>query len=101
MDSIISKHIERTPDIAGGKPRIAGHRITVEDVVIWHERLGWTADEIAAEYDLSLADVHVALAYYFDNREEIDKSIAQGDAFAVALRSRTRSKLIERLRSND
>lgn len=54
MDTI-SAHVEVTPGIAGGKPRIAGHRITVRNVVIWHERLGLSADDIANEYGLSLA----------------------------------------------
>jgi uncharacterized protein (DUF433 family) len=54
-------HIETTPGVAGGKPRIAGHRITVQDIVLWHERLSLDADEIATEHDLSLADVHAAL----------------------------------------
>jgi uncharacterized protein (DUF433 family) len=61
--------------VAGGKPRITGHRITVQDVVVWHERLGLSADEIASEYGLSLADVYAALAYYYDHREEIDRAI--------------------------
>ncbi len=61
----------------GGKPRVAGHRITVQDIVIWHERLGRSADEIATEYDLSLADVYAALAYYFDHREQIDRLIEE------------------------
>ncbi|MBI1901700.1 MAG: DUF433 domain-containing protein [Planctomycetia bacterium] len=91
-------HIEVTPGVAGGKPRIAGHRITVQDIAIWHERLGQSADEIAAEYDLTLADVYAALAYYFDHREEIDRSIEEGRAFAAALRQRTPSKVQERLR---
>lgn len=30
----LDEHIEVTPGIAGGKPRIAGHRITVQDVAI-------------------------------------------------------------------
>jgi uncharacterized protein (DUF433 family) len=47
----------------GGKLRIAGHRITVQNIVIWHERLGLSADEIATEYGLSLADLYAALAY--------------------------------------
>jgi uncharacterized protein (DUF433 family) len=57
-------HIDITPGIAGGKPRIAGHRITVQNIVVCHERLGRSADEIATEYDLSLADVYAALTYY-------------------------------------
>jgi uncharacterized protein (DUF433 family) len=91
-------HIEITPGIAGGKPRIAGHRITVQDIAIWHERLGKSADEIAAEYDLTLADVYAALTYYFDHQAEIDRAIAEGQAFAQALRQQTPSKVQQRLR---
>ena len=90
-------HIEATPGVAGGKPRIAGRRVTVQDIVIWHERLGLGPDEIATEHDLSLADVHAALAYYFDHREDIDRSIEQDDAFVRALRTRTPSKVKRKL----
>lgn len=48
---IPARHIEMTPGVAGGKPRIAGHRITVQNIVIWHERMGRIAHEIAAEYN--------------------------------------------------
>lgn len=58
----INNHIEITPGVADGKPRIAGRRITVQDVVIWHERLCKSADEIADEFDLSLAEVYAALS---------------------------------------
>ena len=61
-------------------PAFAGHRITVANIVIWHERLGKSADEIATEYDLTLADVYAALAFYFDNREAIEESIAKSKA---------------------
>jgi uncharacterized protein (DUF433 family) len=93
----LDQHIEITPGVMGGKPRVAGHRISVQNVAIWHERLGMTVDEIASEYDLTLADVHAALAYYFDHREEIDKSIADDEAFAEALRQRTPSKVRQKL----
>lgn len=92
MDTI-SRHVEVTPGIAGGKPRIAGHRITVQDIVVWHERLGLSADDIATEYDLSLADVYAALAYYYDHREDIDRTLRENDAFITTLRQRTPSKL--------
>jgi len=90
----LNQHIEVTPGIAGGKPRIAGHRITVQNIAIWHERMGKTSDEIAAEYDLILADVHAALAYYFDHQEEIDRSIIEDEAFVESLRARATSKLV-------
>jgi uncharacterized protein (DUF433 family) len=98
---MLDRHIEVTPGIAGGKPRIAGHRITVQDVAIWHERMGRSADEIAADYDLSLAEVYAALAWYFDHRQEIDRSIEEGQAFAEALRQRTPSKLREKLQEQE
>jgi hypothetical protein len=44
----------------------------VLDVVEWHEHPGMTPDQIVSEVpSLTLADVHAALAYYFDHMEEI------------------------------
>ena len=93
----LDQRIIRTPDVCGGKPRIAGHRITVQNIAIWHDRLGWSADEIASEYDLELADIYAALAYYFAHREEIDQSIREGKAFVEEMRRKTPSKLEENL----
>jgi uncharacterized protein (DUF433 family) len=44
----ITNHIEITPGVCGEKPRIAGHRIRVEDIVIWHEQKGMSPDEIVS-----------------------------------------------------
>ena len=93
----LDDHIEVTPGIASGKPRIAGRRITVQNIVIWHERLGRGADEIATEYDLQLSDVYAALAYYYDHREEIDASIREGETLAEAMRKEAPSKLKAKL----
>ena len=75
-----------TPGISGGKPRIAGHRITVENIVVWHEQQGRDAAQIAEEYDLTLAAVHAALAYYDDHRPEIDRAMELGRAYVEACR---------------
>jgi uncharacterized protein (DUF433 family) len=93
----LDQHIAVTPGIAGGKPHIVGYRITVQNIVIWHERMGQSADEIATDYDLTLADVYAALAYYFDHRAQIDRSIEESDAFVEALRQEGRSKLKRKL----
>jgi len=69
----------------------------VQDIVIWHEWQGRTADEIAADYDLALAEVHAALAYYFDHQADIDRDIKEDEAFVDALRSRTPSKVTPKL----
>ncbi len=58
----VSGHITITLGVAGGQPRIAGHRITMQDIVIWHGRLNVSADEVASEYGLTRADVYAALA---------------------------------------
>ena len=94
----LDQHIELTLTPSGRRPRIAGRRITVADVVIWHERLGRSPDEIAADHDVTLADVHAALAYYFDHRDEIERHVAEDRAFADMLRQQIPSKLTNRLR---
>jgi hypothetical protein len=55
------------------------------------------ADEIAAEHDLTLADIHAALAYYFDHRRELDRAIEESEAFVEALRQKQPSKLRKKL----
>jgi uncharacterized protein (DUF433 family) len=91
------RHIEITPGIAGGKARIAEHRITVDDVAIWHERLGMSVDEIAVEYNLTLGEVRAALAYYFDHRDEVDRQLAEGNVFAETLRQQSPSLVKQKL----
>lgn len=49
MARVLDDHIEITPGMAGGKPRIAGRQITVQNIAIWHELMGKSADEIATE----------------------------------------------------
>ena len=99
MVPVLTEHIEVTPGIAGGKPRVAGHRITVQNIAIWHERMGMSADEIATEYGLTLGDVFAALAYYHDHRVEIDEAIRADDAFVKQLRETRPSVLKEKLRN--
>ena len=93
----LDQHIETTPGICGGKPRVAGHRITVQQIVIWHDRMGKSADEIAAEYDLDLSDVYAALAFYFDHREDIDHAIEESDDWIEDLRQKTPSIVKQKL----
>ena len=89
---VIVQHIEQTPGIAGGKPRIAGSRITVQNIVIWYERIGMSADEIASAYGITLADVYAALASSHDHRAEIDQAMREDAAFVAELRQHTPSK---------
>jgi uncharacterized protein (DUF433 family) len=97
MAAVLDRPIEITAGIAGGRPRIAGHRITVQNIVIWHERMGKGIDEICAEYGLTLAEVHAALAYYFDHQKEIDQRIEDDEAFVTEQRRRASSVLENRI----
>ena len=99
MEAVLDRHIEIIPDVRGGRPRIAGTRITVADIVIIHLRLGQSLEEIADKYDLDLADVYAALAYYYDHRSEIDGSIEADEAFAEAFRRNNPSLLQARLKA--
>ncbi len=67
--------ITRTPGIKGGDPRIAGTGIPVKRIAVCH-RMGMEPEQIAARYgDLTLAQVHAALSYYYANRAEIDADL--------------------------
>jgi uncharacterized protein (DUF433 family) len=68
--------VTSTPDVRGGRPRIAGTGVTVQRIVGWY-KLGLTPEQIADEFGhLSLAQVCAALAYYHANRDEIEAAIA-------------------------
>ena len=82
------QHIEINPHKCGGKPCVAGTRIRVWDIHVWHNLRGQTPEQIIAEFpQLSLADVHAALAYYLDHREEIQRQAKEDEAY-VAKRKR-------------
>ena len=64
-----------TPDICGGRPRIAGTGVTVQRIVGWY-KLGLSPEEIARRVGhLTLAQVHAALTYYHANRDAIEAAI--------------------------
>lgn len=98
MDKIISynvtaAHITQTPGVCGGKPCIAGRRIRVQDIYIWHEINGISVDEIANQYDLTLAQIYAALTYYFEHRDEIQSDIKESDALIESTKANYPSKL--------
>ncbi len=84
----------------GGKPCIAGHRIRVMDIYIWHELDGQSADEIVADFpQLSHADVYSALAYFWENREAVLKDIERQDELVAKLQVGHVSKVAEKLKA--
>lgn len=97
MDIMTTPHIAISEDVAGGKPRIAGHRITVQHIVIWHERMGLSADEIASNQGLTLAEIYAALTYYYDHRQEIDEAILADESYVVELRKQITPKVSSKI----
>ena len=77
---------------------MVGRRVKVQDVAVWHERLGLSVDEIAFQYGLGLPEIYAALSYYFAHREDIDRSLREMDKEVETASASTRSKLKEKLR---
>ncbi|HEX3599803.1 MAG TPA: DUF433 domain-containing protein [Lacipirellulaceae bacterium] len=85
------QHIETNPNKCGGKPCIAGTRIRVWDVHVWHHLRGQSPEQIITDFpQLTLADVHAALAHYFDHRDEIQQQMKEAEEFVDEMR-RTQS----------
>jgi uncharacterized protein (DUF433 family) len=76
MENVITQHITKTPGIFGGRACVAGHRVRVQDIVVWHQKRGYSSDEIVDMFPgISVADVYAALAYYFDNRLSVSSLV--------------------------
>lgn len=61
-------------------------RVRVAQVIMDSFAHGWSAEDICRQYDyLTAAEVHAAFAYYFDNKDAIDKEIAEDWRQAQAL----------------
>ena len=63
----------------GRGPTIEGSRITVFDVLYYHQA-GWYRDEIADLFDLSSRQVEVALRYIEEHKEEVMATNAKIEA---------------------
>lgn len=91
--------ITTDPTVRNGQPCIAGTGLRVTDLVMAHLFHRLTPDELAADYELSLAQVYSALAYYYANKYDLDVAIRiqidkarvlkEGTVKALSLASRT------------
>lgn len=75
MSTAIETLLVSSPSVCGGRLRIEGTRITVNQIVTLYKH-GYTPEEIADQYShLSLSRVYTALAYYHANKEEIEADL--------------------------
>ncbi len=98
LTQVSTEHISINQDIRFGKPCITGTRIAVIDIAIRYREMGETLEDIANDYNLSLGEVYSAMAYYYDNQQEIEKRRREGEAFAQNLQQNHPSPLQEKLR---
>jgi len=67
-------HIEKQNSEAAHLKRLP--RIRVAQIVMDHLAYGWSPDEIRRQHPyLELAEIHAAMAYYYDHQQEIDAEI--------------------------
>jgi len=81
-------HITHDPEVRAGKACIDGTRIAVVDIVTLLKR-GYRPEEMLDHYQrpLTLAQVHSALAYYYDHRDKILAEIKSDEDYVGGLRN--------------
>jgi uncharacterized protein (DUF433 family) len=94
----VKNHVEIDEN---GVAWIAGANTKVIQVVLDKLAYGWSPEEIHFQHPrLSLAQIHSALAYYYENKNELDAEIKRQSQEAEALKPRLvnpalRHKLLE------
>jgi uncharacterized protein (DUF433 family) len=83
------------------RPWIAGANTKVIEVALSHIAYGWSAEVLHENYPhLSLAEIYAALAYYYDNKEEMDRAIEeQYERVEQMRRAAGKSPLARKLRA--
>ena len=83
-------YIIRNPEICGGSPIISGTRITVR-LIAGLVKSGNSAEDILLGYPhLTFAQIHDAISYYFDHKEEIEKEIEENTIRAIIKKNNMR-----------
>ena len=96
-ETVVTPHVQID---AAGRAWIDQTNVKVVEVVLDHLAYGWSPEEMHYQHpDLSLAQIHAALAYYFDHQEQFDRQIegSLGEAERLAAEAKD-SPLRRRLR---
>ena len=98
MTTISTEHIELDN---AGVARISGTRTKVIQIVMDKMAYAWGSEEIQRQYPhLSLAEVHAAMAYYYDHQKELDLQVAEDLKEADSLRAESsESPIVAKLRA--
>ena len=85
MSTAISSLLVSSSDVCGGRLRIDGTRVTVNQIATLYKQ-GNNAEDIADQYPhLTMAQVYAALSHYHANKEDIDADLIAEEQEADAL----------------
>ena len=84
--------------IRGGEPVISGTGIRVLDIAVRYEIMGMSPDDILIAFPhLNLSQVHDAISYYYEHKNEIDREWKTEVKETVALRKKHTSLLEKKI----
>jgi uncharacterized protein (DUF433 family) len=83
------QYVDVLPDVCGGRPHIRGARVKVSEIVSRRVYQEDRVDDIVEVLpQLTLAQVHAALAYYYDNHDEVEAELRAEDEFVLRMAGR-------------
>ena len=83
--------IVKTEGVLGGKARLDGRRVSVFQIGEMYTAAGYAPEDIADQLGLSLADVHCALAYYYNHPDEMEAVRERGEQLENELKERSKA----------
>jgi uncharacterized protein (DUF433 family) len=84
-------------EIRNDRAIVAGTGIKVSFIGTMHVKNHTPIEWIIENYDLTPAQVHAALSYYYDHQEQLDKEVAEGDELAQKIGTPS-SEVLARMR---
>ena len=82
----------------GRVPLIANTTMKVVELVLDHVAYGWSPEELHFQHPhLTMGQIHSALAYYWDHRDEIEAQIAAERAMVDELQANAPSLIDQKL----
>ena len=75
----VHPYVTSKKGVCGGRSIVRGTRIPVWSLISWYKQ-GMTVEDVMREFpQLKPAQVHDAFSYYYDNRKEIEKDMAENE----------------------
>lgn len=95
---VLHPYIVTNKKIRNGDPVIAGTGIRVLDVAVRYELMGMSPEDIlVALPHVNLSQIHDALSYYYEHKQEMDKSWKDAIKKAADIKKTTPSLLEKKL----